>query len=110
MHAVVSPDDVDKLAELLIEVAAHWDLFLGQLGLPQHTRDAIRLDNARVGRFSVRCLAEGLHCWVEESEDRPTYGKITAALRESSINNEVLAQRVEQFAEASTCKPTTCTH
>ena len=97
-HAVVSPADVDMLAELLSEVAAHWDLFLGQLGLPQHKRDVIRQDNARMAKFSVRCLLDGLHGWVE-SEDRPTYGRITAALRGSTVCNEALAQRVEQFAE-----------
>ena len=97
-HAVVSPADVDMLAELLSEVAAHWDLFLGQLGLPQHKRDVIRQDNARMAKFSVRCLLDGLRVWVE-SEDRSTYCRITAALRGSTVCNEALAQRVEQFAE-----------
>ena len=97
-HAVVSPADVDMLAELLSEVAAHWELFLGKLGLPQHMQDVISQDNARMAKFSVRCLLEGLHGWVE-SEDRPTYGRITAALRDSTVCNEALAQRVEQFAE-----------
>ena len=96
-HAVVSPADVDMLAELLSEVAAHWDLFLGQLGLPQYVRDVIKNHNANMAKFSVRCLLEGLHGWVE-SEDRPTYGRITAALRGSTVRNEALAQRVEQFA------------
>ena len=98
-HAVVSPADVDMVAELLSEVAAHWDLFLGQLGLPQHKRDVIKNDNANKAKFSVRCLLDGLHGWVE-SEDRPTYGRITAALRGSTVCNEALAQRVEQFAES----------
>ena len=104
---MVSPADVDMLAELLSEVAAHWDLFLGQLGLPQHVRDEIRHDNARMAKFSKRCLLEGLHGWVE-SEDRPTYGRITTALRGSTVRNEALAQRVEQFAERQqTCKSDT---
>ena len=67
-YAVVSPADVDMLAELLSEVAAHWDLFLGQLGLPQHVQDVIRYDNARFPKFCQRCLLEGFRCWVE-SED-----------------------------------------
>ena len=94
----MSAADVDMLAGLLSEVAAHWDLFLGQLGLPQHVLEQIKYDNARYPKFCQRCLLEGLHCWME-SEDRPTYGRITAALRRSTVRSEALAQRVEQFAE-----------
>ena len=98
---MVSPADVDMLAGLLSEVAAHWDIFLSQLGVTKAVRDELRHDNARMPKFSVRCLLEGLHHWVE-SEDRPTYGRITATLRGSTVRNESLAQRVEQFAETHT--------
>ena len=59
----------------------------------------IKNGNARMAKFSVRCLLEGLRGWVE-SEDRPTYGRITAALRGSTVCNELLVQRVEQFTES----------
>ena len=86
IHAVVSPADVDMLAGLLSKVAAHWDIFLGQLSLTQHKRDVIKNDNANKAKFSVWCLLEGLHRWVG-SEDRPMYGRFTAALRGSTASD-----------------------
>ena len=100
MHVVLLAD-VDLLANLLYELAAYWEVFLGQLGLPQYLQDRIKTDNGGLPMFSVRCLLDGLHHWVQ-SDDRPTYGRITAVLRGSVLNNEVLAKRVEQFVESHT--------
>ena len=51
----MSPADVDMLAELLSEVAAHWDHFLGHLGVPQHQQSGASRDNAKFK--TKRCTA-----------------------------------------------------
>ena len=112
-HSEVSPHHVDMLAELLREVAPYWDIFLGQIGVPHNMRDQIQRDNRGHPQFSHCCLLDGLNHWVQ-SEDRATYGRITAVLRGSILNNEVLAREVEQLVQChssslrklSTCSPT----
>ena len=109
-HSEVSPADVDMLESLLDEVAPYWDIFLGQIGVPHNMRDQIKSDNRGHPQFSHCCLLDGLNHWVQ-SEDRATYGRITAVLRGSILNNEVLAKRVEQFVQSyiySLCKFSTC--
>ena len=101
--AVVSLEDVDMLAGLLSEVVAHWDLFLGHLGVSPEVRDEIRHDNANKPRFCQRSLLDGLCRWVE-SEEQPSYGRLTAALREMAAS-ELLLERVQHFAETHTCLP-----
>ena len=88
--AVVSLEDVDMLAGLLSEVVAHWDLFLGHLGVSPEVRDEIRQDNTN--KPSQRSLLDGLCRWVE-SEEQPSYGRLTAALREMAAS-ELLLERV----------------
>ena len=96
--AVVSLEDVDMLAGLLSEVAAYWDLFLGHLGVSPEVRDEIRHDNARMPKFCQRSLLDGLCRWVE-SEEQPSYSRLTAALRKMAAS-ELLLEKVVHFADS----------
>ena len=95
--AVVSPDHVDELAGVLIEIASSWDLFLGQLGIENYKRKSIQLNNANKPDFPEHCLLQGLHHWVL-SDASPTYDRVARALRGDMIANKPLAVKVKQFA------------
>ena len=97
---VVTPDGVAALMELLADLAGRWELFVGQLGVSQGVREQINRDNAHKPDFSKHCLQSGLYCWVN-SDDLPTYSKISAVLRGRTVTNESLARKVEQLGGCS---------
>ena len=99
LSAVISPDHVDELAGVLIGVASSWDLFLGQLGVENYKRKSIQLNNANKPDFPERCLLQGLDHWVL-SDASPTYERVARALRGDMLHQDLLAVKVEQFAEA----------
>ena len=94
MCAVVSEDDVSELAELLIpEVAGHWQLFLGALGVSSGVRAQLQLKHPHCPKL---CLLEGVEHWVVAS-DCPSFERIIKALRGSVYTNRPLATKVKDF-------------
>ena len=93
----VMPKHVDRLLTVLADVAASWNVFVGQLEFPQARIQQIERDVPPGDRRSVECLRSALHQWVSIS-DNPTYDDIVAALRSPVLKEAVLAQRVEEFS------------
>ena len=96
---VVTEDKVDQLAALVVEVAATWNLFLGQLGVCNGTRDQIQLQSVGQPNVAQYCLTRGLHHWVV-SDQSPTYEKIIAVFNGNFLTNRPLARKVEEFAQS----------
>ena len=94
---VVCVGDVGVLVELLSEEAGRWELFLGQLGVSEGVRGQIKLEHAGKPEFAKLCLQSGLEYWVK-SDPRPTYHRLSAVLRGSTVTNRPLALAVEQLA------------
>lgn len=86
---------VERLLLILVEVAAKWDLFLGQLEVPRHRLDRINRDTPHTDTHSIECLRAGLYAWVKSSKNA-TYGSLCNALRCSVIEEELLAERIER--------------
>ena len=98
---VVTPDGVAALTELLVtDLAGRWELFVGQLGVSQGVRDQIKHDNADKPQASKHCFQSGLYCWVN-SDDLPTYSKVSSVLRGRTVTNKSLARKVEQLGGCS---------
>ena len=89
---------VAELAALLDEMAAYWNLFLGQLGVPQGKLDQIQLQSVGQPNVAQYCLTRGLHHWVI-SNDSPTFERIIAILNGDFLTNKPLARRVEEFTQ-----------
>ena len=97
--AVVTVDKVDQLTALVVEVAADWCLFLGQLGVSKGKRDELSEEMAGRSSAAQKCLLEGLHHWVVSNES-PTYEKIIAVFNGNFLTNRPLARKVEEFAQS----------
>ena len=93
----VKPKHIDRLLAVLADLAANWNLFMGQLDFPQARINQIERDVPPGERRSVECLRSALQQWVSVS-DNPTYGDIIAALRSPVLKEAVLAQSVEAFS------------
>ena len=91
--AVVDQHDVGALTFLLQPIAANWDLFLGQLGVPDAKRKGIATDNRGSGSDCKSCLVNGLRK-LATSGRPPTYGSIAAVLDGSVIPNKPLAREI----------------
>ena len=96
--SVVTVERVAELAALLDEMAAYWNLFLGQLGVPQGKLDQIQLQSVGQPNVAQYCLTRGLHHWVV-SDDNATYEKIIAVFNGRFLTNIPLARKVEEFME-----------
>ena len=94
---VVCVGDVGVLVELLSEEAGRWELFLGQLGVSEGVRGQIKLEHAGKPEFAKLCLQSGLDHWLQ-SDPRPTYQRLSAVLRGSTVTNRPLALAVERLA------------
>ena len=94
---VVCVGDVGVLVELLSEEAGRWELFLGQLGVSEGVRAQIKLEHAGKPEFAKLCLQSGLDHWLQ-SDPRPTYQRLSAVLRGSTVTNRPLALAVERLA------------
>ena len=94
---VVCVGDVGVLVELLSEEAGNWELFLGQLGVPAGVRGQIKLEHGHKEHFAKLCLQSGLDHWLQ-SDPRPTYQRLSAVLRGSTVTNRPLALAVERLA------------
>ena len=90
---------VAELAALLDEMAAYWNLFLGQLGVPQGKLDQIQLQSIGQPNVAQYCLTRALHHWVV-SDESPTYEKIIAVFNGNFLTNRPLARKVEEFAQS----------
>ena len=88
---------VDRLLAVLVDLAANWTIFMGQLEFPQARIAEIERDVPQGDRRSLECLRTALHQWVSSS-DNPTYGAIIEALKSPVLKESVLAQSVEAFA------------
>lgn len=97
VHVRVTPKHVDRLLAALADLAANWNLFMGQLDFPQARIKEIERDVPPGDRRSLECLRTALLQWVSIS-DNPTYGAIIAALKSPVLNEVVLAQTVEAFS------------
>ena len=93
----VTARHVDRLLAVLADLAANWNLFMGQLEFPQSRISQIERDTPPGDRRSMECLRTALQQWISVS-DNPTYGDILAALRSPVLNESVLAQNVEAFS------------
>ena len=93
----VSSGDLAVLMELLSEEAGRWELFLGQLGVSEGVRGQIKLEHAGKPQFAKLCLQSGLDHWLR-SDPRPTYQRLSAVLRGSTVTNRPLALAVERLA------------
>ena len=96
---VVTVERVAELAALLDEMAAYWNLFLGQLGVSHGKLDQIQLQSIGQPNMAQYCLTRGLHHWVV-SDKRPTYEKIIAVFNGNFLTNRPLARKVEEFAQS----------
>ena len=102
----MTENKVAELAALLDEMAAYWNLFLGQLGVPQGKLDQIQLQSVGQPKVAQYCLTRGLHHWVV-SDESPTYETIIAVLNGDFLPNKPLARKVEVFASENVkTKPT----
>ena len=90
---------VAELAALLDEMAAYWNLFLGQLGVSHGKLDQIQLQSIGQPNVAQYCLTRGLHHWVV-SDESPTYEKIIAVFNGNFLTNRPLARKVEDFAQS----------
>ena len=106
---VVTVERVAELAALLDEMAAYWNLFLGQLGVSHGKLDQIQLQSIGQPNMAQYCLTRGLHHWVV-SDESPTYEKIIAVFNGKSLANRPLARNVEEFAESVETIPTASTN
>ena len=106
--SVVTVERVAELAALLDEMAAYWNLFLGQLGVSHWKLDQIQLQSIGQPNMAQYCLTRGLHHWVV-SDESPTYEKIIAVFNSKSLANRPLARNVEEFAESVETVPTAST-
>ena len=97
--SVVTVERVAELAALLDEMAAYWNLFLGQLGVSQGKMDQIQLQSIGQPNVAQYCLTRGLHHWVV-SDESPTYEKIIAVFNGNFLTNRPLARKVEEFAQS----------
>ena len=97
--SVVTVERVAEVAALLDEMAAFWNLFLGQLGVPQGKLDQIQLQSVGQPNVAQYCLTRGLHHWVV-SDESPTYEKIIAVFNGNFLPNRPLARKVEEFAQS----------
>ena len=98
---IVSEDDIQDLYEVLVEVAADWELFLGSIGVVGRVREEIKLKYPNSAKL---CFLHGLEHWVA-SNVFPTYKKIIAGLSGKVVNNLVLAVKVEEFVRQKTMAP-----
>ena len=98
----VNPKHVDRLLAVLADLAANWNLFMGQLDFPQARIKEIERDVPPGDRRSLECLRTALHQWISAS-DNPTYGDVIAALKSPVLKEAVLAQRVEAFSNNIEC-------
>ena len=96
--SVVTVNRVAELAALLDEMAVYWNLFLGQLGVPQGKLDQIQLQSVGQPNMAQYCLTRGLHHWVV-SDECPTYEKIIAVFNGNFLTNRPLARKVEEFKQ-----------
>ena len=96
---VVTVERVAELAALLDEMAAYWNLFLGQLGVSHRKLDQIQLQSIGQPNMAQYCLTRGLHLWVV-SDESPTYEKIIAVFNGNFLTNRPLARKVEEFARS----------
>ena len=91
---------VDRLLNILADVAANWILFMGQLGLSNSKIKMIERDVATGNKRSIECLRAALFEWMSCSGcDNPTYSAIAVALRSKVLQYETLAREVEDFAQ-----------
>ena len=97
--SVVTVERVSELAALLDEMAAYWNLFLGQLGVSHGKLDQIQLQSIGQPNVAQYCLTRGLHHWVV-SDESPTYEKIIAVFNGNFLTNRPLARKVEEFAQS----------
>ena len=89
----IAQKNVDSLIPILLDVAANWPLFMGQLGFPQERIKLIQRDTPLYDGRSVQCLRKALLEWAVS--EFATYDVIISALRGPVFNNEVLARTVE---------------
>ena len=92
-HPDLTPGDVTKLSEQLHDIAAVWDLFVGQLGVPRSKQQQISRKNTNHPAFAQICLVDGLQHWVA-SDPLPTVEKVIVALSSRTINNKLLAAEI----------------
>lgn len=95
---VVTEEELSGLLELLKPEAANWEDLLPQLGVPFHTLDRIRSDNANKPSFSMCCFRDGLREWIVSNQS-PTYQKIIDALNGAITTNKPLALEVQKVAQ-----------
>ena len=98
----VMPKHVNRLLAVLAELAANWNLFMGQLDFPEARIKEIERDVPPGDRRSLECLRTALHQWISVS-DNPTYGDIIAALKSPVLKEAVLARSVEAFSNNIEC-------
>ena len=96
---VVTVERVAELAALLDEMAAYWNLFLGQLGVSHGKLDQIQLQSIGQPNMAQYCLTRGLHHWVV-SDESPTYEKIIAVFNGNFLTYRPLARKVEEFSQS----------
>ena len=99
LPSVVTVERVAELAALLDEMAAYWNLLLGQLGVPQGKLDQIQLQSIGQPNVAQYCLTRGLHHWMV-SDASPTCEKIFAVFNGNFLTNRPLARKVEEFAQS----------
>ena len=98
LYTVVTEEELSGLLELLKPEAANWEDLLPQLGVPFHTLDRIRSDNANKPSFSMCCFRDGLREWIVSNQS-PTYQKIIDALNGAITTNKPLALEVQKVAQ-----------
>ena len=95
--AVVSPRDLNRLSEILADIAGNWELFLTSLEVSSSEQAKIKVQYANTPNVATHCLLTGLEGWVKSS-DHPTYGDIIKALQGGLVTDKPLASRVERLA------------
>ena len=81
----------------MVELAANWTLFLGQLHLSRGKVEQINRDTPHTDNHSPECLRAGLYIWANSS-DNPTYEALCVALRSDVVGQNYLAGKVEKYA------------
>ena len=81
---VLKPCNIKEVLDQMWEYRARWKFIGIELGIGEHSLDAIE---ANYPRNVDDCLREMIHCWLKNVSPRPTRRAMRVALQSKSVSN-----------------------
>ena len=98
LHILGTPverDTVVRLVTALHPIAASWNLFGEQIGIPKDEVDRIGVNVGEAPNRVSKCLSDAMTWWLNNNPN-PTYEKIIDVLEGTVVSNRHLAGEIRE--------------